>query len=235
MREVRPVPVVVLAVLAVLGGTVVSTAGPAPAASDAAGGAASPANNSSMGLQVSGFMQSSTGETSEAVESGMWNAAYGRAETRPARAAVVADRSDDIEARIGELQREKRALIAARKNGTIGAAEFHARMSRIVGRLAELNRSIDETERQARASGADVSRVQRLREAAGELSGPEIATIARSIAGRGPDDLPPQARGPDDGPRGNETGQGKGKGKGEGQGNEKGGKGKGKGQGQSKD
>lgn len=195
MDRMRGVRAVALALVAILG--VVAVAAPAPVASTggapgaAPGAAATPtANNSTMGGSVSSFMHASSGETSEAVQDGMWNAAY---EDAPDKRAVVEERTGDLEARLAALAAEKRALVEARRNGTISETEFRARMSAVVGRMAALNRSIDETERQARASGANVTAVEELRTRVTELSGPEIAAIARTLAGGPPEDLPSQA------------------------------------------
>lgn len=204
MSEARAVA---LSLLAILG--VVALVAPAPVAAPAspspgAGTGPHPAaaaetptgNNSTMGDQVSSFMQSTSGQADEEVEAGMWTAAYENASNR---SRVVDRRAADVGARLTELEREKQRLIEAYRNGTIERAEYRARMSRLVGRMAALNRSIDETERQARASGANVSAVQRLRTQARNLSGPEVAAIARSFAGGPPADVP---RGPPNGTQG---------------------------------
>jgi hypothetical protein len=215
MREVRAIA---LALLALLGA--VSVVGSAPAAGPtrtatvgSSGGAgvtaveASTGNNSSMGSEVSSFMQSTTGETGEEVEAGMWNAAY---ENSSNRTAVVDRRADSIGSRLDELHRQKRTLVEAYRNGSINRTEYQARMSYIVGRMAGLNRSIEETARQANETGADVTAVGQLRTKARNLTGQEIAAVARSLAGGPPANLttgrndtgPPAKAGPPNGTQG---------------------------------
>lgn len=199
MREARAVA---LSLLAVLGA--VAFVAPAPASSPggdvgppAAAAAETPtANNSTMGDQVSSFVQATSGQADEEVEAGMWSAAYDNASNR---SRIVHRRTADVGDRLAELQRQKQDLIAAYRNGSIDRTEYRARMSRLVGRLAALNRSIDETERQARATGANRTAVEHLRTQARNLSGPEVAAIARSFAGGPPADV---ARGPPNGTQG---------------------------------
>lgn len=196
MREARAVVLTLLVLLGALAVAAPATAGgptatPGPAAVDAPAG-----NETAMGDQVSSFMHASSGGTSEEVQSGMWNAAY---ENAPNRSAVVEERTRDIGSRLDAVEAEKRELVDARENGTIGEAEYRARMSSVVGRMAALNRSIDETERQSRASGVDVSNVERLRTQASNVTGPEVAEVAQSMAGGPPDDTgPPNDTGPPD-------------------------------------
>lgn len=140
-------------------------------------------NGSSMGSNVSSFMQSTSGQADEEVESGMWNAAYENASNR---SAVVQRRAGDISTRLADLQDRRERLEAAHENGSIGRAEYRARLGRLVGRMAALNRSIAETERQARATGVDTTRIEALRRQAGNASGPEMAAVARSMAGGPP-------------------------------------------------
>lgn len=228
MREVRAVA---LSLLVLLGALAVAAPGEAAGSGGPPGVAGEPAtveepaaNDTAMGDKVSSFMHASSGGTDEEVRSGMWNAAY---ESASNRSAVVDDRTRDIESRLDRLEAEKRELVAARENGTIGEAAYRARMSAVVSRMAALNRSIDETERQARASGVDGAKVDRLRERASNMSGPAVAETARTMAGGPPTDVPgaPADRGPPghagssegteapgnasrQGPPGNETGQG---------------------------
>jgi hypothetical protein len=185
MSEARAVA---LSLLALAGAFAVaapaSVAGPSGMA-DAP--AAQADNGSGMGSNVSAFMQATTGQADEEVESGMWNAAYENASNRT---AVVQRRLADIDRRLADLQDRRERLQAARENGSVGEAAYEARMSRLVGRMAALNRSIEETERQASETGVDRSRVERLRRQAGNVTGQEMAAVARSMAGGPPSDGP---------------------------------------------
>lgn len=228
MSEARAV---VLSLLVLLGAFAVVAPAPLamPAQSPSAPAAVPLANETSMGGQVSSFIHASSGQASEEVESGMWNAAF---ETASNKTAIVDSRAADIATRLAEVKEQKRQLTEAKENGSITRTEYESRMSAIVGRMAALNRSIDETERQARASGANLTRVERLRKEASNMAGPEVAAMAKSLAGGPPEGVP--AGQPDhagtpngsdgsgnngQGPPGNETGNGGGQGNDGGQGN----------------
>lgn len=215
VRAVSLALLVVLAGLALAAAGAPATVGAAdrPAAQAEDGLATAGANNSSMGSQISAFMQASAGEAGTSVRSGMWNARYERA-NGSARTAVVEARIASLQDRLAALQREKAELLAAKRNGTVNASVFRARMSNIVGQLAAVNRSIEEAGTQAQATGADMSLVDELRANASEMTGPQVAAVARTIAGGPPAGLPAQAAngsdrgggGPPDDTPGNGTG-----------------------------
>lgn len=208
MTEARAVALALVALLGAFAAAAPATAaGVADPVEDAgvAVQAGPAANDTGMGGQVSSFMHAAAGGTAEDVQSGLWNAAYRNATNR---SAVVEQRTADVDARLAALAAEKRTLVEARQNGTITQTEYRARMSAVVGRMAALNRSIDETERQARATGANVSKVHQLRDRTRNMSGPEVADVARSMAGGPPAGSPggPPSVGPGDGGPPNGTG-----------------------------
>lgn len=201
MSEVRVIAISLLAVIGMLAiGPSASLAEPAQPHTDAV--VVPQTNETSMDGQVSSFMHASSGQADEAVESGMWNAAFENASNK---SAVVDSRADAISNRLDELQEQKQQLIEARQNDAISDAEYQARMSDIVGRMAALNRSIDQTEHQARASGADLTDVEQLRSEASNTTGSELSNVAESFADGPPDDVsakqdtaggPPDSTGP---------------------------------------
>ncbi|MEF8773844.1 MAG: hypothetical protein V5A37_03900 [Halobacteriales archaeon] len=193
--NVRAVAVVLFVAVSVLGP--IGAAVPA----GTSGSVAQPAsNNSSMGSQVSSFMQSSAGETGGAVESGMWEAGVDDGNVSE---ASVQRRADALQAQLASLEQRKRTLVERRRNGTIGDAEFRARMSRLVGRMAALNESIDALADRARAADVATADVRKLRQDARNVSGGAMASVARSMAGGPPAGLPDAAnRSNGDGPGG---------------------------------
>lgn len=234
MREVRAVALAALALLgavavaapvAVAGPTVDTGAGASSSQGGVAGETQTANNSTSMGSEVSTFMQSTAGETSESVEAGMWDAAY---ENSSDRRRVVERRTASIDERLLELQERKQRTIRAYRNGSINRTEYLARMSRIVGELSALHESIEQTRQQANETGANMTAVEQLRTLTGTISGPELAAVARTIAGRssigGPNgvDLPDDASGPDrnetDGGPPDDPGQGNGNGQDDGSG-----------------
>lgn len=167
---------------------------------DAATAADVPVTNASMGQHVSTFMQSSTGETSESVEAGMWDVAVENADSN-AKADVVDRRIAHLRDRLDVLEERKQVLVTDHKDGSINEMAYQARMSRLVGEMAALNRSIEQTDQQARAVGVDQQSVEELRERADAITDEDMAAVAREMGGGPPSSLPgPAAPGGTDHP-----------------------------------
>jgi hypothetical protein len=197
---------VTLALLAVASVVAVGAVGtPAPGDARTATPTPTPAPNASddaaMGSQVSSFMGATSGEVSATVDDGMWDADYEDANGSD-RAAAVERRTAQLRERLDELAAEKAAIQAAHENGSIDRGEYRARMSRVVGRLAALNRSIAVVSERANETGANASAVAQLRGQARELGGQEVAAVARGMAGGPPEGVPGANRSgpPGDGP-----------------------------------
>jgi hypothetical protein len=126
---------------------------------------------------------------------------------------------DDIEQRLTELDERKATLTEARENGTISEGRYRAEMSRVAAETETAKRLANQSENVSQGLPADLleskginaTAIQTLQERANNLTGPEVAEIARSIAGpkvggppadRGPAELPEQPRqgGPDERP-----------------------------------
>ena len=100
------------------------------------------ANETSVGAQVSSFMQTSSANATSEVENGMFEAEYASADNRT---AVVDRRADSIEQRIADL-RERKQQLTERKD-EMNPVAYDAQMSRIVAELDALERQIDVTRR----------------------------------------------------------------------------------------
>lgn len=144
---------------------------------------------------VSTFMQASAADAEHGVESGLFESAYENADA-DARADVVRDRTDDLEARLAALEAEREELAAA----DLSPPERRARMVQLSVEIARLERSIERTERRANEAGVDEDRLETLRSNASELAGSEVAAVARGLSGF--DDHPggDQAAGSDSSP-----------------------------------
>lgn len=146
-----------------------------------------------------------------------------RANSDGAKAGVVADQQASIEERLTELEERKAALQAARENGSISEGRYRAEMAQLAAETRTVERLANATQRTAaglpadvlESKGVDVEAIRTLKEEARNLTGPEVAEIARSIAGRdvgeriGPDrrpDLPGEAGNRSDG-NGSDRGQ----------------------------
>ena len=183
--------VVLVVLVAVTGMTI------APLASAAVDGFASTDDeSSSMGTDVSAFMQSSDAATDSSVESSLFERSYDRADVDQ-RGVVVEHRIDRLEERYEALEAEKAAL---NESDDLSEVAYEARMTSLTVQLASLDRAIEEAEPRANETGVDTDRLAQLRTNASQLSGPEVAEIARGLAGVDPPGPPDHA-----GPHGNET------------------------------
>lgn len=138
-------------------------------------------------------------------------------------AAVVASEYESADERLAELRDRKAALEAARENGSISQGEYRARTATLVAEISVVERLANRTASVAaglpaaalEARGVDAAAIQRLAGDARNLTGPEVAAIARGIAGNGvgaPAGTPAGERGPpaDRGPPANRTDDGDG-------------------------
>lgn len=169
-------------------------------------------NDSSMGAEISAFMQSSASEADGAVEDGMFEAEYDE-RAGDDRAALVEDRTGDLQADLAELRERKRELQENRDE--MSRVEYQARMSRLVSDIRSLERSVERTEPLAERAGVNATALRSIRDNASELSGQEVAALARGMSVV-PDERPD--RGPD-GDRGNGEANGREGGPGENPGN----------------
>ena len=164
------------------------------AAADSDGtGTANETDEISPGERLSGVIGVQRAEISGEVESRAFEVGLNRTETPEERAALVADRLNRTEERLEAIEREQRSLRERREAGELSHGQFAARMAetsaraeavkREANRSAAVARDLPEAAREAR--GINVSRLDTLRERAGEASGPEVAAIARGVAGNG--------------------------------------------------
>jgi hypothetical protein len=155
-------------------------AGPTAAANDTT-------NNSSLGADISSFMQSSTAEVDGAVETGMWTAAFDTTENQSVRAQLLDRRTSELRTELTDLQQRKRELIAEREAGNITEVAYKAKVSRLVGEINALQSAIDTTSTRAEQTNASVESLDALRTESENLTGPEIASVARNTTGVGVD------------------------------------------------
>jgi hypothetical protein len=135
-----------------------------------------------------------------------------RAASTESKAAVLATELDTVRSRLQRLRETQTELRTARRSGDISTGEYRARMAVTAARIQAVRTRLDSSEAASRdlpaaaLEGRGVTReeLDRLREDADGLRGPEVAEIAREVAGddggreldpeRGPDDLPEPAR-----------------------------------------
>lgn len=136
------------------------------------------------GEQVSSFMQTSAAEANGSVENGMWVAAFARGNA--SQSAMVNQRTAALENRLSALQAQRADLLNDSDDNlsddNLSVAE-RARTARLIARANALQNAINSTEQAAVEAGVDRSRLETLRTEARNLTGPEVAELARGLAG----------------------------------------------------
>jgi hypothetical protein len=181
-----------LALVAVVGAVSVAAAagslGPAVQGQEATpvqsvDGSAPNGSNASMGAEVSAFMQASASDANASVDEGMFAAAWNR--SNASAADLVEKRTNTLENRLDALQNQKERLLA--KKGQLSDVAYTARMSALASRIGALQDAINATSARATDAGVNATRLAELKANASELSGPEVAAIARNLSvGVGP-------------------------------------------------
>lgn len=169
----------------------------------------------SPGEQLAGVVGVQEAEIEGEVDSRAFGIRVAQAADNDSRAAVVGEQLGDIEERLDELEQRRQELDSARENGSMSEGQYRARMAQLSAETRTVERLANQSNETAQglpaetleANGVNVTAIQTLKDRAQNLGGPEVAEIARSIAGAntGNGFGPAQAgeRGPD---RGNETG-----------------------------
>jgi len=148
-----------------------------------------------MGAQLTAFTQSSSIAVNESVENGMWKAGFNRSNASD-RARLVSERSGVLERRLERLQRQNESVRERYENGSLPQPAYIAQQSRLSARIDALRTAINDTGEAAAQAGVNDSRLEGLRQNAANLTGPEVATIARGLGGGPPEDRgPPETRG----------------------------------------
>lgn len=166
----------------------------------------------SPGERLSGIVGVQGAELEGEVDKRTFGLKVARAASDDARAQVVNEQLGDIQKRLENLSAQSMALDEARENGSLSQGEYAARVSELAARGQVAKDLTNETNRTAgtlpaevlEANGVNVSAIQQLKNNANNLTGPEVAQIARSIAGpnvgEAPEDIPvggPEDAGPD--------------------------------------
>lgn len=144
------------------------------------------------GQQLGAVVDVGQTELENDVDGRAFGLAVAGADTPEAKAAVIKERTDELEARVQGLERRFSELEAARENGSLSEGAYRARAT---GLAARLTGAAGLANASAAASaglpadvlaekGVDVDAIEQLRERASALGGQEIARIARGIAGR---------------------------------------------------
>ena len=158
--------------------------------------------NSSLGQQISSFMQASVADADAATEQGMWRVAVNRSE-HPAD--NVTDRVGGLERKLTQLQARTERLEARRANGTIPEVAYTAQASGLRAQIQQVRAAINDTSTVAKQVGIETTDIDDLRAQAADVTGPALPAAARNITD--PPRGPPGGV-PGDGPDGQEAGEG---------------------------
>lgn len=154
------------------------------------------------GHRLSGVVGVVEAELSGEIDGRAFGIAVARAASNDSKAKVVGETLTQTDQRLEELRSDREALEAAKANGTISNGTYQARMAVLATNIENVKRmtnaSAAEADRLPRdvleRNGVNVSAIQRLRQDAQNMTGPEVAAVARSIAGSSSG--VPLARGP---------------------------------------
>ncbi|UHQ95040.1 hypothetical protein [Haloterrigena alkaliphila] len=112
------------------------------------------------------------------------------AETNESKAAVIATHVEESETRLAKLEDRLETLNESREAGDLSDGRYRAKVATIVAEMRAIERQATVAERGAvglsaelAERGIDRESIRTLRDRAGELGGPNTASIARSIAG----------------------------------------------------
>jgi len=187
------------------------------------------ADETAPGAKLAGVAAVQGAEVEGEVEKRSFGLQVAAANSNASKASVVAQQSQTLEAQLTALQERKAELEAARENGTISESRFRGEMAGLAARISTLQQLTNATAETARGlpaaaladRGVNASSLDRLRTSARNLSGPDVAAIARDIAGPPNVSVGPPANGggpPVGMPGGNNTTTGPGAGVGSGNG-----------------
>lgn len=143
------------------------------------------------GAQLAGVVDVQEAELEGDVEERTYGIQVAQANSNEARADVVGERLTAIEQRLGELERQTQDLDQARENGSMSEGEYRAKIAGVHARTQTVDRLANQSNETAQGlpadllseRGIDANNIKTLRDRANQLSGPEVAEIARSIAG----------------------------------------------------
>lgn len=149
------------------------------------------ATNVTPGQRLAGVVGAGQAEFEGEITSRAYGLQYAGANSNASKAQVVQERLTDVRDRLQTLEQRKAALEEARANGSMSEGEYRARMTALAARGQQLEQLVNASEDRARglpedvlaSKGLNVTAIRALQAQAANLTGQEVAEIARSIAG----------------------------------------------------
>jgi hypothetical protein len=149
----------------------------------------------SFGEEISVLVSAQQTEVRNTVENDAFDIAFERNGTQ-----AVQERAEELKERLESIEETKKELERQREEGEISEGRYRAKMAKLNFEAESVNSSANVTLEKAvgleRAGeqGVNVDRIRRLKQNASSMTGPEVAEIARGIAGR--PGQAPERRGP---------------------------------------
>ncbi|MWV63376.1 hypothetical protein GRS48_00820 [Halorubrum sp. JWXQ-INN 858] len=149
------------------------------------------ANETLPGERLAGVIGVQAAEIDGEIESRSFDRRVAADRDADDRADAIGGALRESEARLDRIERAQADLRERRAAGEITHGEYRARMARLAAETASIQRTTDRSAAAAAdlprealdARGVDDERIGAVRDRANELSGPEVAEIARGIAG----------------------------------------------------
>jgi len=143
------------------------------------------------GERLSGVIGVQNAEFEGELESRTFGIKVAKAASADAKAEVVATQLNQSQERLEELNQTLTELRQARENGSISQGQYAARVAEARTKLNNVQTMANETlnasqglpEDVLRRNGVNVTAIETLKQKASQLSGPEVAKIAQTIAG----------------------------------------------------
>lgn len=172
---------------------VLATVAAVPAAGTAQETTASNASNASVapGELLTGVVGVQGAEFEGEVERRTFGLRVAQAASDEDRADIVAEELEDQEGKLADLEARKDALEEARANGSISNGTYRAQVAILAAETQNVKTMGNATRNASEnlpadlleSKGINATAIQTLMDGAEELTGPEVAEIARSIAG----------------------------------------------------
>lgn len=164
-------------------------------------------NGTAPGEQLSGVVGVQEAELESDIDQRTFGIRIAQAASEEAQADVVADQLTSVDDRLANLEERKAQLDQQRADGEISEGKYKSEVTKLAAETEATKQLVNRTERTAgelppdllEDRGVDVEAIQTLKDRANELTGPEVAEIARGIAGDGVGQTPADQR-PDHAP-----------------------------------
>lgn len=139
-------------------------------------------SNSSLGSEISSFMQTSVSQTKGTVDTGMWTAAFDNTENQSVQTALVEGQTAELQQELQRLRQRKRTLNRSRGVGEMSDLEYRAKMSALIGEIKALRSAVNTTAERAHRTGGNVTALRRLGQRTENVTGTRVHRVARGLS-----------------------------------------------------